>query len=99
MGNKPKGEGGISIDVKSLSHINLVTVIQKLRGSSHPELLKAAQKELVDRLKRKGFDNNKIAAILVANEYGVAKKKLIAEEWADVMGITKKEFLELIGNR
>lgn len=99
MENKPKGKGGISIDVKSLSHINLVTVIQELRGSNYPELLKTARKELVERLKRKGFDNKKIAAILVANVYGVAKKKLIAEEWADAMEITKKEFLELIGRR
>src|SRR3989339_1245758 len=99
MESKPKGKGGISIDVKSLSHINLVTVIQELRGSSHAELFKSAQKELVERLKRKGFDNKKIAAILVANEYGVAKKKLIAEEWADAIGITRKEFLELIGKR
>ena len=99
MENKPKGEGGISIDVKSLSHINLVEVIKQLRGSDYPDLLKAAQKELVERLKRKGFSNKKIAEILVANVYDVAKKRLIAEEWADAMGITKKEFLELIGKR
>ena len=99
MENKSKGKSGLNIDVKSLSHISLVEVIQKLKGSNYPELLRLAQKELVERLKRKGFDNKKIATILVANEYGIAKKKLIAEEWADVIGITKKEFLELIGKR
>lgn len=97
MESKPKGEGGISIDVKSLSHFNLMTVIQELRGSNHPELFKSAQKELVERLKRKGFGNKKIAEKLVANVYGVAKKKVIAEEWADALGITKKGFLQLIG--
>lgn len=98
MENKPKGKCGINIDVQSLSHTSLVEVIQKLKGSNYPELLRLAQKELVERLKRiKGFDNKKIATILVANEYGVAKKKLIAEEWADAIGITRKEFLELIG--
>ncbi|HHT9104895.1 MAG TPA: hypothetical protein ACFYD7_03385 [Candidatus Wujingus californicus] len=101
MENKLKGKGGLNIDVKSLSHTSLVEVIKKLKGSNYPELLRLAQKELVERLKleRKGIDNKKIATILVANEYGVAKKKLIAEEWADAIGITRKEFLELIGKR
>lgn len=99
MGNKLKGKGGVSIDVKSLSHTNLVEVIKQLRGSDYPELLRSAQKELVERLKRKGFDNKKIANILVANVYGTAKKRLIAEEWANALGITKKEFIELIEKR
>ena len=99
MENKPKVKCGINIDVQSLSHTSLVEVIQKLKGSNYPELLRLAQKELVERLKRKGFDNKKIATILVANEYGVAKKKMIAEEWVDAIGITRKEFLELIGKR
>lgn len=94
MKNEPKV--GINIDVKSLSHTNLVTVIQELRSSNYPELLKMARNELIERLKRKGFSNKKISKILVANEYGMAKKKSVAKEWAELLGITKKEFLELI---
>ena len=100
MEGKSKDRGGtINIDVKSLSHTSLVEVIKELRGSNYPELLKKAQKELVERLKRKGFDNKKIAAILVANVYGSAKKRLITEEWADALGITKDEFLKVIGKK
>src|SRR3989304_4276973 len=57
MENKPKEKEVINIDVKSLSHTNLVGVIQKLRGSEYPELLQMAQKELVDRLKQKGVNH------------------------------------------
>ncbi|MBI5560016.1 MAG: hypothetical protein HY883_01925 [Deltaproteobacteria bacterium] len=96
---RKEDKSGINIDVKSLSHASLVEVIKELRGSNYPGLLRKAQKELVERLKRKGIDNKKIAAILIANVYGTAKKKLIAEEWAEALGVTKEKFLELIGKR
>jgi len=94
---KTKGKGVVNIDVKSLSHTTLVEIINELKGGDYPELLKNARKELVERLKLKGFNNRKIAAILVANVYGRTKRKLIAQEWAESLGITKDEFLELIG--
>lgn len=97
MENKPEGNGGINIDVKSLSHTGLVEIIQELKGSKYPELLRMAQKELVERLKKKGFNNQKIAVLLTTNVYGLAKKKAIAKEWADALGLTKEEFLQLIG--
>ena len=87
----------VNIEVKSLSHTALVEIIEELKGGNYPELLKNARKELAGRLKLKGFDNKKIAAILVANVYGRVKKRLIAQEWADALGITKDEFLQLIG--
>lgn len=99
MDNKSNSKGTVNIDVKSLSHTTLVEIIEELKGSNYQELLKKARKELIERLKRKGYENKKIATILVANEYGKAKKKLIAHEWAGVLGITKDEFLELIGLR
>ena len=97
MENKPEGEEDISIDIKSLSHVNLVEIIQELKGSKYSDLLGKAQKELVERLKKKGFNNQKIATLLTTNVYGVTKKKAIAKEWADPLGITKEEFLKLIG--
>jgi broad-specificity NMP kinase len=95
--NKSEGEEGISIDIRSLSHANLVEIIQELKGSKYPELLQKAQKELVERLKKKGFNNQKIVTLLTTNVYGVTKKKTIAKEWADALGITKEEFIRLIG--
>lgn len=97
MEDDPKAEGEISIDVKSLSHTNLVEIIQELKGSKYQELLRKAQKELVERLKKKGFNSQKIAVLLTTNVYGVTKKKAIAEEWAEALGIAKGEFLRLVG--
>lgn len=97
MDNKSKDKGAVSIDVTSLSPATLVEIIEELKDSNYQELLIEARKELVERLKRKGHDNKKIARILVANVYGSVKKKLIAQEWAGGLGITKDEFFELIG--
>ncbi len=88
-----KAKGGIGIDVKSLSDRNLFSVIKGLKESNHPELLQQARKELVCRLKKeKGFNNQRIAKIITANVYGVKKRKEIADEWAKLLGITKKNF-------
>ncbi|MBI5237158.1 MAG: hypothetical protein HY887_01885, partial [Deltaproteobacteria bacterium] len=48
-------------------------------------------------LKREGLNNQKIAKILTANVYGVLKRKTIAKEWAEALGVSKKEFLKFIG--
>ncbi len=88
---------GIDVDLNSLSPEGLVDLIQQLEGSRHLELRKRAQKELVDRLKKEGFTSQKIAVLLTTNVYGMAKKKAIAKEWADALGVTPKEFLRFIG--
>lgn len=97
MAGKIKGKGSVDIDVKSLSHENLVKVIAELKDSDYQELRNSAMKELVARLRCKGIANEKIAKILIANEYGRVKKRLIADDWADALGITKDDFLRLIG--
>ena len=90
-------ESGLNADLFSLSPKGLVDLIQQLEGSRHLGLRKRAQKELVDRLKKQGFTNQRIAVLLTTNVYGIAKKRAIATEWADALGITDKEFLKLIG--
>ena len=88
---------GIDVDLNSLSPEGLVDLIQQLEESRHLGLRKRAQKELVDRLKKQGFTSQKIAVLLTTNVYGMAKKKAIAKEWADALGVTPKEFLGFIG--
>lgn len=91
-----EGEG-LDVDLNSLSPEGLVVLIQQLEGSRHLGLHKRAQTELVDRLKKQGFTNQRITALLTTNVYGMAKKKTIAKEWADALGVTYKEFLKFIG--
>lgn len=87
----------INIDFKGLSDNGLYDVLEGLRGSDNSEMIFHARKELVGRLRKKRFTYKKIAKLLTANVYGVLRRRQIAKEWATVLGITKQEFLKLIG--
>jgi hypothetical protein len=88
---------GVDVDLDSLSPQGLVSLIQQLEGSRHVRLRKRAQKELVGRLKKQGFSVQRIAVLLTTNVYGMTKKRAIAKEWADALGVTPNEFMKLIG--
>jgi hypothetical protein len=90
-------ESGLDVDLKLLSPEGLVELIQQLEESRHLGLRKRAQKELVGRLRKQGFKLQRIAVLLTTNVYGVAKKREIAKEWADALGVTPNEFMQLIG--
>lgn len=90
-------EDFLDIDVSSLSHENLVEVIKQLKDSTYVLVRKKAQKELVKRLKDKGFSNKRIAMLLTSNVYGTRKRLDIAKEWAEALDISVKEFMKLIG--
>ena len=87
----------LDVDIFSLSHENLVDIIKQLKNGQHNAVKIKAQKELIKRLKDKGFSNKKIAMILTANVYGIRKRLLIAKEWAEALEISEKEFMRLIG--
>ncbi|MBI4823167.1 MAG: hypothetical protein HY805_02920 [Nitrospirae bacterium] len=93
---KGEGESFLDVDVSSLSHEHLVEVIKQLEGSAHITLRKKAQKELVKRLKAKGFSNKRIAMLLVSNIYGKRKRLAIIEDWAEALEISENEFIKLI---
>ncbi len=86
----------LNIDVSSLSHENLVEIIKQLKDSAYEKARKKAQKELVKRLKEKGFDNKGIVKILTNNLYGTRKRLAIAKEWAEALEISEEEFTKLI---
>jgi len=90
---KNKNKDFLNIDISLFSHESLVEVIKQLENSGHVALRKKAQRELVRRLKDKGFSNKKIAMILISNVYGKRKRLAIAREWAEALGISKEEFL------
>ena len=97
MNTKNEDEDFFSMDVSSLSHENLVEIIEQLKDSAYVTVRKKAQKELVKRLKKKGFDNKRIATILTNNVYGIRKRLAIAKEWAEALEISKDEIMKLIG--
>jgi len=97
MYTKNDDENSFSIDVSSLSHENLVEVIKQLKDSAYVTVRKKAQRELVKRLKDKGFSNKRIAMLLTSNVYGTRKRLEIAKEWAEALEISTKEFMKLVG--
>ncbi|OHC03319.1 MAG: hypothetical protein A3H23_03840 [Planctomycetes bacterium RIFCSPLOWO2_12_FULL_40_19] len=94
---KKNGNNFFDVDVSSLSNQNLVNTIKQLDDSAYITVRKKAQKELVNRLKEKGFSNKRIAMILTNNVYGVRKRMAIAKEWSEALEISIEEFLRLIG--
>lgn len=94
---RKNGNNFFDIDVSSLSHENLVEIIKQLENSKYAMVRKKAQKELIMRLKERGFSNKRIASILVSNVYGKKKRIAIAKEWAEALEISNEEFLRLIG--
>ncbi len=94
---KRNGNNFFDIDVTSLSHENLVEIIKQLEDSKYVMVRRKAQKELVKRLKEKGFKNKQIAMILISNVYGERKRLSIGKEWAGALEISLEEFLKLIG--
>ncbi|PIQ93269.1 MAG: hypothetical protein COY75_03880 [Nitrospirae bacterium CG_4_10_14_0_8_um_filter_41_23] len=94
---KRNGNNFFDIDVTSLSHENLVEIIKQLENSKYVMIRKKAQKELVKRLKEKGFKNKQIAMILISNVYGERKRLSIAKDWAGALEISLEEFLKFIG--
>ena len=69
----------------------------QLEDSKYVMLRRKAQKELVKRLKDKGFNNKQIAMTLIGNVYGERKRLSIAKEWAGALEISFEEFVKLIG--
>ena len=97
MAQEDDKEPGLDADLSSLSPESLVELIQLLEGSSQQGLRKRVQKELADRLKKRGFTSERIAILLTTNVYGTTKKRAIAKEWAEALDITPLEFLRFIG--
>ena len=63
MADDPK-DAEFDVDVTTLSPEGLVELIKQLEGSRYLQLRQKAQRELVNRLKVKGFTNRQIAVLL-----------------------------------
>lgn len=88
MNKKP----GWDIDVKSCSHDQLVELLQQLEGSEHYEIQLAIRRELVDRLRARGFTDAQIVDRLIWGVGSRAMRNKIARVWAPALGMTMQEF-------
>lgn len=91
-------DAGWSVDVESCSPEQLVELAKQLKGSEHKTQLLAVQREMVSRLRKAGFNNQKIVDTLIANTW-VGDRPDLAKEWAAALGITEKEFKRLASGK
>ena len=90
----------LEINPKDLSDRALLDLIHQLSGNeAHRESLRACQKEQVLRA-MKNFDltQNEIVRELCRST-SLETRKIIAKEWAPVLGISERDFLKIAGFR
>jgi len=81
-----------NLDIKSLSHQQLVEILRNLQDTQHIEIVRDLRNELIARLRTRGFDTT---AIIRRLSYAVprgTKLSEIATDWAESLGVTAAEF-------
>jgi hypothetical protein len=81
-----------NLNVKSLSHQQLVEILRELQDTPYVEIVRDLRKELVERLKSRGVE---VPEIIKRLSYAVPRgRKLneVAGDWAETLGTTVEEF-------
>jgi len=81
-----------NLNVKSLSHQQLVEILRELQNTPYVEIVRDLRKELVERLKSRGVE---VPEIIKRLSYAVPRgRKLneVAGDWAETLGTTVEEF-------
>lgn len=85
----------LSIDRKSYSPSQLVELIEQLEGGQHDSLRLDVMRELIERLREKGFTDQGIIEELLRGVGGGRKRDSIAKEWAPAFGLSPRDFKRL----
>lgn len=88
-------QGWLSIDYKSYSPSQLVTLIKQLEGGQHDSLRLDVMRELIERLREKGLTDHRIIDELVRGVGAGRKRDRIATEWAPALGLNARDFKRL----
>ena len=89
-----------AIDIKGLSNQAIVDLLELLENDSNHDLQGALRRELVSRLRNKhGWSDEKIIHFLAQNVPKGPKRKKLANKWAEVFGISVREFNQISGGR
>ena len=86
------GTDWLSIDAKSCTPHELVSLIEQLDGSEHQGLRNELQRELVGRLRSKGLSNARIIDVLIQGVGRATTRDQIAKKWAQALDVTVQEF-------
>lgn len=85
---------GWNVDVGTCSPAQLVELCHQLRGSQYQSQLREAQKELIRRVRDRGYSDQEIVNLLILSLPKEGRKSL-ANEWAAAMDITEEKFKSL----
>lgn len=89
-------EDWLFIDPKSCTHIQLAEYIEQLEDGRHDGLRIQLQRELIDRLKKKGLTNAHIIELLVQGVAKTTMRDKIAKGWSSAFGLTETEFKRIV---
>lgn len=80
------------IDVKSLSTKEIVKLLRQLGESKYKEIILDLRRELVKRAREEGASDEAIVKTLTRAVPRGLGLDAVAKEWADVLGLSVKEF-------
>lgn len=90
----PKGPSW-KVDVKSLSHQELVDLLKQLDVSKHKEVIESLRRELIDRSRARGLSNQKIIRLIALGIPRGRRLNELAKTWAEILGVSVDEFKQI----
>jgi hypothetical protein len=80
------------VDVKSLSHNQIVDLLEKLQGSGQQDIILSLRQELIGRARIRGLSDTEIVRSLSRAVPRGLRLHEVAKEWAEALGLTVEEF-------
>ena len=87
------------IDVKSLSHDQIVDLLEKLQSSGQKDIILSLRQELIGRARNRGLSDAEIVRSLSRAVPRGLRLQEVAKEWAEALGLTVEEFKRIANVR
>jgi hypothetical protein len=87
------------VDVKSLSHNEIVDLLEKLQGSGRQDIILSLRQELISRARIRGLSDAEIVKSLSRGVPRGLRLQEVAKEWAEALGLTVEEFKRIANVR
>ncbi|OGQ78261.1 MAG: hypothetical protein A3F90_00525 [Deltaproteobacteria bacterium RIFCSPLOWO2_12_FULL_60_19] len=87
------------VDVKSLSHNQIVDLLEKLQGSGRQDIILSLRQELIGRARIRGLSDAEIVKSLSRGVPRGLRLQEVAKEWAEALGLTVEEFKRIANVR
>ena len=88
-----------NVDVKSLSHNQIVDLLERLQGSGQQDIILSLRQELISRARIRGLSDAEIVKSLSRAVPRGLRLQEVAKEWAEALGWTVEEFKRIANVR